>query len=177
MHVFCLLARIYIFIVYLPVCVYANVLSVCTSIVCVYVYCLCFLCCLCAWFSVSVFFVTLSVCGVIAIMQVSMYLSAGVHICLSRYICLFHHAQGICSNGSTYVMSMVCADIYLCCQPVTAPTQKWENQKYKEMHQYSNTKLYHAYTLYSHFIWEALYLLVSVVFFKTLCLLSIQFNQ
>ena len=64
-------------------------------------------------------------------------------LCRNWPIC---HEHRFCSNGSTYVMSMVCADIYLCCQPATAPTQRWENQKHKEIHQYSNTKLYHAYT-------------------------------
>ena len=92
MHVCCLLARIYIFIVYLPVFVYMHMS------------CLCVLCCL-----VCVVCVhdsqrqILSVCRVIAIMQVSMYVLAGVRVCLSRYIGLFHHAQGISSYGTLEV--------------------------------------------------------------------------
>ena len=101
MHVCCLLARIYIFIVYLPVFVYMHMS------------CLCVLCCLvcvvCVHDSLRqmcpsfCFSVILSVCRVIAIMQVSMYVLAGVRVCLSRYIRLFHHAQGISSYGTLEV--------------------------------------------------------------------------
>ena len=89
------------YVVCLPA--YIFLLSIC---LCLYMHmsCLCVLCCL-----VCVVCVhdsqrqILSVCRVIAIMQVSMYVLAGVRICLSRYIGLFHHAQGISSYGTLEV--------------------------------------------------------------------------
>ena len=78
-------------------CLFACV-CICTCVVCVYLCCL--VCVVCVHDSLQqmcpsfCFSVTLSVCGVIAIMQVSMYLSAGVHICLSRYICFFSSCTG-----------------------------------------------------------------------------------
>ena len=95
MYFVCLPA--YIFLLSICLCVYMQMSYQCVRLLSVFsVLSVCMIFCFC-------FFVTLSVCGVIAIMQVSMYLSAGVHICLSRYICLFHHAQGISSYGTLEV--------------------------------------------------------------------------
>ena len=87
-------------------CLFACVF-ICTCLVCVYLCCLvCVVCVhdsqrqMCPSFCFSVI---LSVCRVIAIMQVSMYVLAGVRVCLSRYICLFHHTQGFSSYGTLEV--------------------------------------------------------------------------